>query len=85
MGFENLFILDPSTYACDQCTVDSARKLWETLRRRSQDLAMWASRSSIQPKLIPYPSAYASDWGRLRGVIALVQDRSIDPSSPKSQ
>ena len=62
MGFENLFILDPSTYACDQCTVDSARKLWETLRRRSQDLAIWASRSSIQPKLIPDPSAYASDW-----------------------
>ena len=34
MRFRNL---DPSAYASD-----SSRKLWETVRRRSQDLAIWA-------------------------------------------
>ena len=29
--------LDPSAYASE-----SSRKLWETLRRRSQNLAIWA-------------------------------------------
>ena len=35
-------ILDPSAYASD-----SAHKLWETLRRRSQDLAIWAAQPTL--------------------------------------
>ena len=33
--------LDPSAYASE-----SSRKLWETLRRRSQNLAIWAFNST---------------------------------------
>ena len=39
----NLYILDPSAYGF----WEYARKLWETLRRRSQNLAIWASQRML--------------------------------------
>ena len=39
LNCRNLLILGPSTYGFGNC----ARKLWETLRRRRQNLSIWAS------------------------------------------
>ena len=54
----NLFILDPQCLRFWLIYVSSGKHL----RRRSQNLAIWASRSSIQPKLILVARDYASDW-----------------------
>ena len=47
----SLLLLDPSAYASDL-----ARKLWETLRRRSQNLAFWPSRCMLFNPTISFTS-----------------------------